>query len=139
VSGPRSNGKPFVISQQVVWEAWQKVRANRGAAGVDEESIQAFGANLEGNLYVLWNRLSSGSYMLPPVRAVEIPKQNGRGSRVLGIPTVADRVAQTVVRSYLEREVEPHFHPPTPTASGPDVRPWRRSGPAGSAVGGATG
>jgi RNA-directed DNA polymerase len=111
VSKPRPNGKPFVISKRVVWEAWLKVKANRGAAGVDEESIQAFEANLAGNLYKIWNRLSSGSYMPPPVRAVEIPKRGGRGVRVLGVPTVADRVAQTVVRLYLESEVEPIFHP----------------------------
>src|SRR5712691_10215895 len=81
-----------------------------GAAGVDEESIQAFEANLAGSLYKLWNRLCSGSYMPPPVKAVEIPKRSG-GLRVLGVPTVADRVAQTVVRLYLEPEVEPCFHP----------------------------
>jgi retron-type reverse transcriptase len=76
----------------------------------DEESIRAFEANLAGNLYKLWNRLCSGSYMPPPVRAVEIPKRSG-GSRVFGVPTVADRVAQTVVRLYLEPTVEPCFHP----------------------------
>jgi RNA-directed DNA polymerase len=81
-----------------------------GSGGCDEESIQAFEANLAGNLYKLWNRLCSGSYMPPPVKAVEIPKRSG-GSRVLGVPTVADRVAQTVVRLCLEPEVEPHFHP----------------------------
>jgi len=111
VSEPRPNGKPFAISKRLVWEAWLKVRANRGAAGVDEESIEEFEANLAGNLYKLWNRLSSGSYMPPPVRAVEIPKRGGRGSRMLGVPTVADRVAQTVVHLYLEPGVEPCFHP----------------------------
>jgi RNA-directed DNA polymerase len=111
VSESKLNGKSFVISKQAVWEAWQRVKVNRGAAGVDEESIQAFEANLKGNLYAIWNRMSSGSYMPPPVRAVEIPKRDGRGSRMLGVPTVADRVAQTVVRLYLEPEVEPHFHP----------------------------
>ncbi len=80
------------------------------AAGVDEESIQAFEANLAGNLYKLWNRLCSGSYLPPPVKAVEIPKRSG-GTRVLGVPTVADRVAQTVVHLYLEPAVEPGFHP----------------------------
>lgn len=102
--------KPFAISKSVVWEAYQKVRANQGAAGVDGESIAAFEADLKGNLYKLWNRLSSGSYFPPPVRAVEIPKRAG-GVRTLGVPTVADRVAQTVVRMYLEPEVEPMFHP----------------------------
>ena len=102
--------KSFVISKRAVWEAWLRVKANKGAAGVDEQSITEFERNLEGNLYRLWNRLSSGSYFPPPVRAVEIPKRDG-SSRVLGVPTVADRVAQTVVRSYLEPEVEPVFHP----------------------------
>jgi RNA-directed DNA polymerase len=106
VSEPKSEGKPFEISRRLVWEAWLRVKANKGAAGVDEESIQAFEANLSGNLYKLWNRMSSGSYTPPPVRAVEIPKKNG-GSRILGVPTVADRVAQTV--AYLA--LEPVFHP----------------------------
>jgi group II intron reverse transcriptase/maturase len=112
VSGPKPDGKPFAISKRLVWEAWRRVKANKGAAGVDEESIQAFEANLRGNLYKVWNRMSSGSYMPPPVRAVEIPKKgSGRGVRVLGVPTVADRVAQTVAYLYLEPEVEPVFHP----------------------------
>jgi RNA-directed DNA polymerase len=111
VSEPKPDGKPFVISKRLVWEAWLKVKANKGAAGVDEESIQAFEANLRANLYKLWNRMSSGSYMPPPVRAVEIPKKGGRGVRTLGVPTVADRVAQTVAYLYLEPEVEPVFHP----------------------------
>jgi group II intron reverse transcriptase/maturase len=110
VGEPKPNGKPFEISKRLVWEAWLKVKANKGAAGVDEESIEMFERNLVGNLYKLWNRLSSGSYMPPPVRAVEIPKRSG-GSRMLGVPTVADRVAQTVVRLVLEPEVEPLFHP----------------------------
>ena len=110
VSEPKLNGKPFVISKRLVWEAWLKVKANKGAAGVDEESIEGFERDLQGNLYRLWNRMSSGSYMPPPVRAVEIPKRSG-GSRVLGVPTVADRVAQTVVRLFLEPGVEPLFHP----------------------------
>jgi RNA-directed DNA polymerase len=110
VSESKPEGKSFVISKRLVWEAWLRVKANRGAAGVDEESIEEFEANLEGNLYKLWNRLSSGSYMPPPVRAVEIPKRGGRGSRMLGVPTVADRVAQTVVYLCLEPEVEPCFH-----------------------------
>src|SRR5450631_927006 len=109
VSEPRPDGKPFAISKRLVWEAWRRVKANKGAAGVDEESIQAFEANLRGNLYKVWNRMSSGSYVPPPVRAVEIPKKSG-GSRMLGVPTVADRVAQTVAYLYLEPEVEPVFH-----------------------------
>ncbi len=102
--------KSFEISKRAVWEAWLRVRANRGAAGVDEQSIEEFERDLSGNLYKLWNRLSSGSYFPPPVRAVEIPKRDG-SPRVLGVPTVADRVAQTVVCGYLEPGVEPYFHP----------------------------
>ncbi|HMI71472.1 MAG TPA: reverse transcriptase domain-containing protein [Solirubrobacteraceae bacterium] len=102
--------KSFEISKRAVWEAWLRVKANRGAAGVDEQSIQAFEANLQANLYKLWNRLSSGTYFPPPVRAVAIPKRDG-SSRILGVPTVADRIAQTVVRGYLESGVEPCFHP----------------------------
>src|SRR6202042_1998322 len=105
------NGKPFGISKRLVWEAWRMVKANQGAAGVDEESIQAFGGNLRGNPFKVWNRMSSGSYIPPPVRAVQIPKKGGRGVRTLGVPTVADRVAQTVARLYLEPGVEPVFHP----------------------------
>jgi RNA-directed DNA polymerase len=112
VSTPRSDAaKPFEISKWIVWEAYRKVKANRGAAGVDEESIFEFERDLKGNLYKLWNRMSSGTYFPPPVLAVEIPKAGGRGVRVLGVPTVADRIAQTVVRLYLEPEVEPMFHP----------------------------
>jgi len=106
----KSKVKSFVISEEVVWEAWKQVQANQGAAGVDEESVRAFEANLEGNLYKIWNRMSSGAYMPPPVKAVQIPKKDGRGVRTLGVPTVADRVAQTVVKLYLEPEVEPVFH-----------------------------
>jgi RNA-directed DNA polymerase len=111
VSEPRQQDKPFQISKWVVWEAYQRVKANQGAAGVDEQSIQQFEGDLKGNLYKLWNRLSSGSYVPPPVKAVAIPKPGGKGVRVLGVPTVADRIAQTVVRLYLERGVEPSFHP----------------------------
>jgi group II intron reverse transcriptase/maturase len=108
---PKSQAKSFVISKKVVLEAWEDVRSNQGAAGVDEESIEDFERDLSGNLYRVWNRLSSGSYMPPAVRAVRIPKPHGLGVRVLGVPTVADRVAQTVVRRYLEPGVEPFFHP----------------------------
>ncbi len=110
VDGSKPKEKPFVISKWVVKEAYEKVRVNAGAAGVDGESIAAFEANLKANLYKIWNRLSSGTYFPPPVRAVEIPKKAG-GTRILGVPTVADRVAQTVVRMYLEPNVEPMFHP----------------------------
>jgi RNA-directed DNA polymerase len=110
VGEPKPKEKPFVISKWVVVDAYEKVKANQGAAGVDGESIAEFERDLKGNLYKLWNRLSSGTYFPPPVRAVEIPKKAG-GVRTLGVPTVADRVAQTVVRMYLEPEVEPLFHP----------------------------
>jgi RNA-directed DNA polymerase len=110
VGGPKPMEKPFVISKWIVKDAYEKVKANAGAAGVDGESIAAFEKNLKGNLYKVWNRMSSGTYFPPPVRAVEIPKKAG-GIRVLGVPTVSDRVAQTVVRMYLEPEVEPWFHP----------------------------
>jgi len=109
VSDPRSNGKSFVISKQMVWRAYQRVRANRGAPGVDDESIAAFEQDLKGNLYKLWNRMSSGSYLPAPVRAVEIPKSDGRGTRMLGVPTVTDRIAQTVVKMALEPVVDPVF------------------------------
>jgi RNA-directed DNA polymerase len=102
--------KSFEISKWKLMSAFGKVKANLGAAGVDGQSVAAFEENLQGNLYKLWNRLSSGSYFPPPVRAVEIPKKTG-GVRILGVPTVADRVAQTMVAMYLEPEVEPLFHP----------------------------
>jgi retron-type reverse transcriptase len=88
--------KPFVIAKRAVWEAYQQVKANRGSAGIDGESIAIFDEKLSKNLYKLWNRMSSGSYLPPPVKQVEIPKAKG-GTRKLGIPTVSDRIAQTVV------------------------------------------
>ncbi len=106
-----AKGKSYEISKQVVWEAYQKVKANRGAAGVDGQSLKAFEKDLKDNLYKIWNRMSSGSYFPPPVRLVEIPKDQGRGVRPLGIPTVADRIAQMVAKLYFEPLVEPHFHP----------------------------
>lgn len=103
--------KPIAISKRQVWEAYKRVKANQGAAGVDGQSIAGFEEDLENNLYKLWNRLASGSYFPPPVRRVEIPKGDGRGTRPLGIPTVSDRVAQAVAKAYLEPELETHFHP----------------------------
>jgi RNA-directed DNA polymerase len=103
--------KPFGISKRVVWRAYEHIKANGGAAGVDGESITEFEKDLRNNLYKLWNRMSSGSYFPPPVRSTEIPKDDGRGKRPLGIPTVTDRVGQTVAKIYLEPEVEPYFHP----------------------------
>jgi group II intron reverse transcriptase/maturase len=105
-----SGSKSFEISKRMVYEAYLKVRANKGAAGVDGESIEQFEVDLKGNLYRLWNRMSSGSYFPPPVRMVEIDKPGGKGVRVLGVPTVADRIAQTVVAMYLDPLVEPMFH-----------------------------
>ena len=102
--------KSFEISKQVVWKAYQRVKANKRAAGIDKESIMDFEQKLKDNLYKLWNRMSSGSYFPPPVKAVEIPKKNG-GLRVLGIPTVADRIAQMTVKMYFEPTVEPFFYP----------------------------
>ncbi len=107
----KSQGKSFVISKKVVLEAWEDVRSNQGGAGVDGETIEEFERDLSGNLYRVWNRLSSGSYMPPAVRAVQVPKKHALGVRVLGVPTVADRVAQTVVKRHLEPGVEPYFHP----------------------------
>jgi group II intron reverse transcriptase/maturase len=102
--------KPFSISKRDVWEAYKHVKANQGAAGVDGQSIEEFERDLVNNLYKLWNRLASGSYFPPPVRRVDIPKGDGR-TRPLGIPTVADRIAQMVVKRYLEPEVDKYFHP----------------------------
>ena len=100
-----SEAKPFCISKWEVWEAYKRVKANKGAAGVDEQTIEDFEKKLKKNLYKIWNRMSSGSYFPPPVRAVKIPKANG-GERKLGIPTVSDRIAQQVVKSRLEPEVD---------------------------------
>ena len=105
-----SEAKPFSISQQEVWEAYQKVKANHGAAGVDGQSMAECETRVKDNLYRLWNRMSSGSYFPPPVRTVTIPKADG-GERKLGIPTVSDRIAQMVVKSRLEPVVDPLFHP----------------------------
>ncbi|MBE1579608.1 group II intron reverse transcriptase/maturase [Prauserella coralliicola] len=106
----KSSGKSFEISKWEVWEAYQQVKGNQGAAGVDGVSIAEFETNLKNNLYRVWNRMSSGTWFPPAVRAVEIPKPHGGGTRMLGIPCVADRVAQTVVARRLEAVVEPVFH-----------------------------
>lgn len=104
-----SKAKPFSISKQVVWDAYKRVKAKGGSAGVDSESIEDFETSLKDNLYKIWNRMSSGTYFPPPVLRVEIPKGDG-GTRNLGIPTVSDRIAQTVVKTHLEPVVEPSFH-----------------------------
>ena len=101
--------KPFGISKRAVWEAYKRVKENGGAEGVDGETLEEFGRDLKDNLYKLWNRMSSGSYFPEAVRRVEIPKGDG-SKRGLGIPTVADRIAQMVAKMELEPKVEPHFH-----------------------------
>jgi group II intron reverse transcriptase/maturase len=106
----QTSTKPYVIAKRAVWEAYQQVKANRGAAGIDDETIAMFEQNLSKNLYKLWNRMSSGSYFPPPVKQVEIPKAKG-GTRKLGIPTVSDRIAQTVVKQIIEPKLDPMFHP----------------------------
>jgi RNA-directed DNA polymerase len=111
VNEPKQQDKPFQISKWKVWEAYERVKANKGAAGVDDVSIAEFEQDRDKHLYRIWNRMSSGSYFPPPVKAVEIPKAGGKGVRVLGVPTISDRIAQTVARMYLEPEVEPVFHP----------------------------
>lgn len=101
--------KPFGIPKRAVWEAYKRVKENYGAAGVDGQSITDFEGNLSGNLFKTWNRMSSGSYQPLPVLRVEIPKASGVGVRPMGIPTVADRIAQTVAKNYLEPILEAVF------------------------------
>lgn len=103
------DAKSFEISKQLVMEAYKRVKANRGTSGIDDVTIADFEGNLKGNLYKIWNRMCSGSYLPPAVKLVEIPKSNG-GKRPLGIPTVGDRVAQMVVVMTIEPDIEPHFH-----------------------------
>ena len=110
MDGLKASAKPFDISKSEVWEAWVKVKGNKGASGVDGVSIEAFEKDLKNNLYKVWNRMASGTYFPPDVKAVAIPKARG-GTRILGVPTVADRVAQTVVAAHLMERVEPLFHP----------------------------
>ena len=109
--GSKSTVKSFEIDKRLVYQAWMKVQANGGAPGVDAVSIGGFGEAERDNLYKLWNRMSSGSYRPGPVRAVEIPKDHGAGIRVLGVPNVGDRVAQTAAAMLLEEKLEPIFHP----------------------------
>jgi RNA-directed DNA polymerase len=108
---PRPEDKPFAISKLLVWEAWRRVRANQGAPGVDGQGLAQFEADLKNNLYRIWNRMSSGTWFAPPVMAVAIPKPHGGGVRVLGVPTIADRVAQTVVAMPLEERADHRFVP----------------------------
>lgn len=102
--------KPFTIPKELVVKAYKLVKANAGAAGVDQQSLADFDKDAKNNLYKLWNRLSSGSYFPPPVKAVSIPKKQG-GERILGVPTISDRICQTVVKLMFEPIVEPFFHP----------------------------
>jgi RNA-directed DNA polymerase len=104
----RTTDKPFNIAKRQVYEAYKAVKSNGGAAGVDGQTIEQFEADLQNNLYKLWNRMSSGSYFPPPVRAVSIPKKSG-GQRILGVPTVADRVAQMIVKQHIEPDLDPIF------------------------------
>jgi RNA-directed DNA polymerase len=101
--------KPFNISKELVLEAYKRVKANKGAAGVDDQSLEEFEISLDNNLYMLWNRMASGSYFPPAVKAVAIPKRSG-GKRTLGIPTVTDRIAQAVVKMVIEPNMEKYFH-----------------------------
>jgi group II intron reverse transcriptase/maturase len=121
-----TSAKPFEISKRRVLEAYWHVRAHQGAAGIDDESIAMFEADLSRNLYRLWNRMASGSYFPPPVKQVEIAKKSGNGKRVLGIPTVADRIGQQVVKARIEGEFEELFHP--------DSYGYRRNKSAAEAV-----
>ncbi|EDV0070011.1 group II intron reverse transcriptase/maturase [Salmonella enterica subsp. enterica] len=103
------SAKPFPVSKRQVWEAYKRVKANRGAAGIDGQTLAEFDENVTDNLYKLWNRMASGSYMPQAVRRVDIPKADG-GVRPLGIPAVSDRIAQMVVKQILEPVLEPLFH-----------------------------
>lgn len=102
--------KSFIIPKKLFAQAYRLVKANAGAAGIDNESLEDFSRNLKDNLYKIWNRMSSGSYFPPPVKAVPIPKKSG-GERILGVPTVGDRIAQMVVKLVFEPAVAPYFLP----------------------------
>src|SRR3954463_16502346 len=106
----RTTDKPFNITKKQVYEAYKAVKSNGGAAGVDRQTIEQFEADLGGNLYKIWNRMSSGTYFPPPVLAVSIPKKSG-GQRILGVPTVSDRIAQMVVKQLIEPDLDPIFLP----------------------------
>ena len=110
MTSTRATNKPFSIEKRLVYEAYKAVKSNRGAAGVDGQSLVMFEKDLGRNLYRIWNRMSSGTYFPPPVHAVSIPKKTG-GERILGVPTVSDRIAQMVVKQMIEPELEPIFLP----------------------------
>ena len=106
-----TTNKPFSIDKKCMVKAYNAVRSNRGAAGVDGQTLEEFDKDLKGNLYKIWNRMSSGSYFPPPVRAVSIPKKGGDGERILGVPTVGDRIAQMVVKQLIEPNLDSVFLP----------------------------
>ena len=101
--------RSYDISKEVVWRAYEQVKANKGAEGIEGQTMEEFEKNLKGNLYRIWNRMTSGSYIPPAVKAVTIPKKSG-GTRILAIPRISDRIAQTVVKMYVEPTWDPHFH-----------------------------
>ena len=136
---PKSKDKSFAIPKQLVWEAWRQVKANKGAPGVDGQALEEFESDLKNELYRVWNRMSSGTYFPPPIRAVEIPKPHGKGVRLLGVPTIADRVAQTVVAMQLEAVGGASGSTRTPMVTGRDARLMTRSRYAGSGAGSTTG
>ena len=129
--------KPYSISKKAVIAAYQRVKANKGTYGVDEQSIEDFERKLNNNLYKIWNRMSSGTYFPKPVKAVAIPKKNG-GTRILGIPTVEDRIAQMVAKLYLSHAWSQSFMkiPMDIVRTG---QPYRRLKPQGQDVGEKTG
>lgn len=129
--------KPFRIAKRQVYEAYKAVKANQGAAGVDGQTLEMFEKDLAGNLYNVWNRMSSGTYFPPPVRAVSIPKKSG-GERVLGVPTVSDRIAQMVVKQMIEPDLISSFFQ-TPTATGRENRLWMQLASRVSDAGSMTG
>ena len=129
--------KPFNITKKQVYEAYKAVKSNAGSAGVDGQTIEQFDSDLRNNLYKLWNRMSSGSYFPPPVRAVSIPKKTG-GQRILGVPTVADRVAQMVVKQLIEPDLTQYFWQ-TPMAIGRENRRTMLSALRASGAGNTTG
>ena len=133
----RATDKPFNIDKKRVYEAYKAVKSNGGAAGVDGQTIEQFEADLKSNLYKIWNRMSSGSYFPPPVRAVSIPKKTG-GERILGVPTVADRVAQMVVKQVIEPNLDPDSCQ-IPMATDRENRPSTPSGSRASDAGNTTG
>ena len=129
--------KPFMIDKRRVYDAYKAVKSSKGGAGVDGQTIEAFEADLKGNLYRIWNRMSSGSYFPPPVRAVSIPKKSG-GERILGVPTVGDKIAQMVVKQVIEPDLDPIFLE-IPTATDRVNRRWMQLASRVSDAGSMTG